>query len=47
MPLVRGNNPSAISTNIRTEIKAGKPRRQAIAIAMNKAGKRKSKRKKK
>lgn len=39
MPLKRGRSQKVISENIRTEIKAGRPRRQAIAIAMRKAGK--------
>jgi len=54
MPLVKGHSRKAISKNIRTEIRAGKPRKQAIAIAMEvarrarrKAGKRTSKRRKK
>ena len=37
MPLKKGK--SKISENIRREIKAGKPRKQAIAIAMSKAKK--------
>lgn len=28
-----------ISKNIRTEVKAGRPQKQAVAIAMSKAGK--------
>lgn len=31
-----------ISANIRTEIKAGKPQKQAVAIALKKAGKAKA-----
>lgn len=39
MPLKKGRSKKVISSNIRTEIKAGRPRKQAIAIAMKKAGK--------
>lgn len=39
MPLVKGKSRKAISANIETEIAAGKPRAQAIAIAMRVAGK--------
>lgn len=39
MPLKKGSSRKVISSNIRTEIKAGRPRKQAIAIAMRKAGK--------
>lgn len=39
MPLKAGKTKKAISENIRKEIRAGKPRKQAIAIAMRKAGK--------
>lgn len=43
MPLKPGKSKEVISQNIRTEIKAGKPKDQAIAIAMSKAGKSKKK----
>lgn len=39
MPLKRGSSKKIISENIRIEMKHGKPREQAIAIAMHKAGK--------
>lgn len=38
MPLRKGKSRAAISANIRTEIAAGKPRRQAVAIALHTAG---------
>lgn len=46
MPLVKGKSPKAFAKNIKTEMAAGKPKKQAVAIAYSEAGESKKKERK-
>lgn len=39
MPLKRGSSRATVTANIRTEVAAGKPHDQAVAIALHQAAK--------
>ena len=41
MPLKKGKSNKVIPSNIKTEMAAGRPQKQAVAIAISKAGKNK------
>jgi hypothetical protein len=46
MPIKKGYSPKTVSANIKTEMKAGRPHKQAVAIALDIAKKANAKAKK-
>jgi len=46
MPLIKSASKKAVSRNIKTEMKAGKPQKQAVAIALETARRAKTKKRK-
>jgi hypothetical protein len=45
MPLLKGKSDKIVSANIKELVKSGMPQRQAIAVAMRKAGRAKAEKK--
>lgn len=46
MPLFKGSSKTVVSQNIKELMQSGRPQKQAVAIALQKAGKGRKKRKK-